>query len=31
MRKLLDINNPVMRFLVALFDLIALSVLWVVF
>lgn len=31
MRKLLDINNPVMRFLVALFDLIALSVLWIVF
>ena len=31
MRKLLDINNPVMRFLVVLFDLIALSVLWVVF
>lgn len=31
MRKLLDINNPVMRFLVALFDLIVLSVLWVVF
>ena len=31
MRKLLDINNPVMRALVAIFDLIVLSVLWVVF
>lgn len=31
MRRLLDINNPIMRFLTAMFDLIALSVLWVVF
>ncbi len=31
MRRLLDINNPIMRFLVNLFDLMALSVLWVVF
>ena len=31
MRRLLDINNPVMRFLTAAFDLMALSVLWVVF
>ena len=31
MRRLLDINNPIMRFLTAMFDLMALSVLWVVF
>jgi len=31
MRKLLDINNPIMRGLVAIFDMIVLSVLWVVF
>ncbi len=31
MRRLLDINNPIMRFLVAFFDLMALSVLWAVF
>ena len=31
MRKLLDINNPIMRGLVAIFDLIVLSVLWVIF
>ena len=31
MRRLLDINNPVIRFLTAAFDLMALSVLWVVF
>ena len=31
MRRLFDINNPLMRFLIALFDLLALSVLWVVF
>ena len=31
MRSLLDINNPIMRFLTAIFDLIVLSVLWVVF
>ena len=31
MRRLLDINNPIMRFLTAMFDIMALSVLWVVF
>ena len=31
MRRLLDINNPIMRFLVNMFDLMGLSVLWVVF
>ena len=31
MRRLLDINNPIMRFLTAMFDLMAFSVLWVVF
>ena len=31
MRRLLDINNPIIRFLTAVFDLMALSVLWVVF
>ncbi|MBQ3158991.1 MAG: YesL family protein [Clostridia bacterium] len=31
MRRLLDINNPIMRFLTAAFDILALSVLWVVF
>ena len=31
MRRLLDINNPIMRFLTAMFDLMALSVLWAVF
>ena len=31
MRRWLDINNPIMRFLTAVFDLIVLSVLWVVF
>ena len=31
MRRLLDIINPIMRFLTAMFDLMALSVLWVVF
>ena len=31
MRRLLDIDNPVMRFLTAAFDLLALSVLWLVF
>ncbi len=31
MRRLLDIKNPIMRFLTAMFDLMALSVLWVVF
>ena len=31
MRRLLDINNPVMRFLANTFDLMGLSVLWVVF
>lgn len=31
MRKLLDINNPIIRGLVAIFDLIVLSVLWVIF
>ena len=31
MRRLLDINNPIMRFLTATFDLMTLSVLWVVF
>ena len=31
MRKLLDINNPIMRGLVAIFDMIVLSVLWTVF
>lgn len=31
MRKLLDINNPIMRGLVAVFDMIVLSVLWAVF
>ncbi len=28
MRRLLDINNPIMRFLTAAFDILALSVLW---
>ena len=31
MRRLLDINNPIMWFLTAMFDLMAFSVLWVVF
>ena len=31
MRRLLDINNPIMRFLTNVFDLLALSVMWVVF
>ena len=31
MRRLLDINNPIMRFLVNMFDLMGLSVMWVVF
>ena len=31
MRRLLDINNPIIRFLTAVFDLMAFSVLWVVF
>ena len=31
MRRLLDINNPIMRFLVNMFDLMGLSVLWVAF
>ena len=31
MRKLLDINNPIMRTLISIFDLIALSIFWVVF
>ena len=31
MRRLLDINNPIIRFLTAVFDLMALSVLWVAF
>ncbi len=31
MRRLLDINNPIMRFLTAAFDILALSVLWTVF
>ncbi len=31
MRRLLDINNPIMRFLTNVFDLLALSVLWTVF
>lgn len=31
MRRLLDINNPIIRFLIALFDIMALSVLWTVF
>ena len=31
MRRLLDINHPIIRFLTAVFDLMALSVLWVVF
>ena len=31
MRKLLDINNPIMRGLVSVFDLIALSILWAIF
>ena len=31
MRRLLDIDNPVMRFLTAAFDLLALSVLWLFF
>lgn len=31
MRRLLDINNPIMRFLTNVFDLLALSILWAVF
>lgn len=31
MRRLLDINNPIIRFLTAVFDLMVLSVLWVAF
>ena len=31
MRRLLDINNPIIRFLTAVFDLMALSVLWALF
>ena len=31
MRRLLDINNPIIRFLTAVFDLMVLSVLWAVF
>lgn len=31
MGRLFDINNPLMRFLIAFFDMMALSVLWVVF
>ena len=31
MRRLFDINNPLMRFLIAFFDLMALSVMWMVF
>ncbi len=31
MHKLLDINNPIMRFLVAVFDLMALSAFWLLF
>lgn len=31
MRRLFDVNNPLMRFLTAVFDLIILSVLWAVF
>ena len=31
MRKLLDINNPIMRTLITIFDLIALSIFWTVF
>ncbi len=31
MRRLLDFNNPIMRFLTAAFDILALSVLWTVF
>lgn len=31
MRQLLDVNNPVMRVLTTIFDLIALSVFWVIF
>ena len=31
MRRLLDINNPVMKILTGIFDLMVLSVLWAVF
>lgn len=31
MRQLLDVNNPVMRVLTTIFDLIALSVFWIIF
>ena len=31
MRKLLDINNPIMKALITIFDLIALSIFWTVF